>query len=353
MAFSIGITGLPNVGKSTLFKALTKKQVAVAPFPFTTIEPNLARVPVPDLRLEKISQIIRPEKTTAASVEFIDVAGLVKGAHLGQGLGNQFLSHIQGCQALLEVVRAFEAEDIEHPEKTIDPQRDIEIIEKEFLMKDLKVLQTNLAKFEKKVKTGDKEEKAILMLLKKVKENLEIERPISELALIKEEKKLLQQFQFLTAKPVIYLFNVREAEKKAKKNLLTPEVNREKTIVLDLKLEEELTELSETDRKEISIRSLLDQVILKCYAVLGLITFYTVAGGKEVRAWPVSKASPAKTAAGLVHSDFEEKFIKAEVLSFKELVTAKSWTKAKEQGLVRTVGKDYIVQDGDVIEFKI
>jgi len=280
MSFSVGIIGLPNVGKSTLFKALTKKQVDIADYPFTTINPNIGTVAVPDNRLRAISEIIKPEKTVPTIIEFIDIAGLIKNAHKGEGLGNQFLAQIRNCDAVCQVIKAFG----ESP----TPEKDIETIETELQMKDYQSRE---------------------------KENL------------------------LNKKPKILLFNAKSPD--------------DFPLGLDLKTEAEASELSEEEKKELEIKSGLDKLILACYNVLGLVTFYTITGGKEVRAWTLKKGMKAPQAGGKVHSDFEEKFIKAETVNWQELVGAGSWQKAREKGLIQTAGKDYIIQDGDVIEFKV
>lgn len=294
MSFSIGIVGLPNVGKSTLFKALTKKPVDIASYPFTTVSPNVGVVLVPDERLLKVAEIVRPEKITPTIIEFVDIAGLVKNSHKGEGLGNQFLAQIRNCDAILEIVRAFEDPNVENVAGDIDPDRDIDIIKTELELKDLSV---------------------------KEKENL------------------------LSKKPVIYLLNTD-----GKTAYKEPGV---KYIAINLKEELEMSELSEEERKELGLKSQLGQLILACYNILDLITFYTITGGKECRAWTLKKGMKAPDAGGVVHTDFKEKFIKAEVINWQKLVEAGSWTKAKEKGLLQTAGKDYLVQDGDVIEFKI
>ncbi len=286
MSFSVGIVGLPNVGKSTLFKALTKRQVDIADYPFTTINPNVGVVQVPDERLEKIAETVKPEKVTPTVIEFVDIAGLVKNAHKGEGLGNQFLAQIRNCDAILEVVKAFG----ENP----TPEEDIETIRIELEMKDLE---------------------------SKEKENL------------------------LSQKPIVFLYNTNNGNDG---NETGP--NR---ISLNLKLEEEISELSEEEKKELGVKSQLDQLIVACYNILDLITFYTITGGKESRAWTIKKGALAPEAGGRVHSDFKEKFIKAEVIPWQKLVEAGSWQKARERGWIKTCGRDYIVQDGDVIEFKI
>jgi small GTP-binding protein len=294
MSFSVGIVGLPNVGKSTLFKALTKKQVDIASYPFTTISPNVGVVAVPDERLEKIAEVIKPEKITPTVIEFIDIAGLVKGAHKGEGLGNQFLAQIRNCDAILEVVRAFEDQNIENVAGKIDPQNDIETIKTELELKDLE----------------------------------------------SEEKENL-----LSKKPTVYLLNSNE-----KGQYESPKVNH---LTMNLKDELEMSEFSESEKKELEIKSQLDRLIVACYNILDLITFYTIAGGKETRAWTLKRGSKAPEAGGKVHSDFKENFIKAEIIPWQKLITAGSWQAAREKGRIRTEGKEYIVQDGDVIEFRI
>ena len=286
MSFSVAIVGLPNVGKSTLFKALTKKQVDIADYPFTTIKPNIGIVAIPDERLKKIAETIKPEKVTPTIIEFVDIAGLVKGAHKGEGLGNQFLAQIRNCDAIVLVLKAFG--------DNITPKEDAEIIKTELEMKDLESME---------------------------KENL------------------------LSKKPVIYLLNTE-----GKREYKEVDFN---ALEMNLKDEEGLSELSETEAKDLEIASKLDALILNCYNILSLITFYTTTGGKEVRAWTLTNGLKAPEAGGRVHSDFEEKFIRAEVIPWQKLTEAGSWVKARERGWIKTVGRDYIVQDGDVIEFKI
>jgi ribosome-binding ATPase YchF (GTP1/OBG family) len=294
MSFSIGIVGLPNAGKSTLFKALTKKPVDIGPYPFTTIHPNVGVVQVPDERLLKIAEIIKPEKVTPTIIEFIDIAGLVKGSHKGEGLGNQFLAQIRNCDAILEVVRAFEDPRVENVTGKIDPVSDIETIKIELELKDMESQE---------------------------KENL------------------------LAKKPVIYLLNIN-----GKTFYQAPKAEY---LAVNLKDEVEMFELSETEKKELGLKSQLDRLILSCYNILDLITFYTITGGKETRAWTLKNGLSAPEAGGVVHTDFKERFIRAEVANWQKLVEAGSWKEAKEKGLIQTVGKDYVIQDGDVIEFKI
>jgi hypothetical protein len=352
MSFSIGIVGLPNVGKSTLFKALTKQKVDIAPYPFTTINPNIGKVFVPDERLEKIVKITNPEKITPTTIEFVDIAGLVKGAYRGAGLGNQFLAQIRNCDAIAEVIRAFEDSRIEHVEKEVNPKRDLEIVEVELLMKDLETIDKILIKLEKEVKSGDKEKIKKFDLLKKIKENLAQGKKISDIPFSEEENRLIEEFQFLTQKSIVYLFNIGKSNGFNIDESLKLKIGSQ-FLTANLKLEEEVSELSEKEIEELNIKPFLDQLILTCYNVLNLITFFTIAGGKEVRAWTIKKGALAPEAGGKVHSDFEEKFIRAEVIHWQKLVELNSWKKARELGLIKTVGRDYVVQDGDIIEFKI
>ncbi len=342
MSFSVGIVGLPNVGKSTLFKALTKKTVDIAPYPFTTINPNVGVVQVPDERLQKIAEVIKPEKITPTIIEFVDIAGLVKGAHKGEGLGNQFLAQIRNCDAILEVVRVFEDTKIENVLGEINPKKEIEIIRTELLMKDLETLENATSKIEKK---QDKQELKKIEILEKIKTEVSQEKSISEIILKEEEETKIKEYQFLTQKPIFYILNTNS---KVKPSGLDFDY-----LEMDLKTEKEFSELSDKEIKELELVPQLDKLILNCYNILDLITFYTVAGGKETRAWTLKKGLKTQQAGGVVHSDFEEKFIRAEVLNWEELVKISSWSRAKELGWLKTVGRDYIVQDGDVIEFKI
>jgi len=350
MSFSVGIIGLPNVGKSTLFKALTQQEVDISNYPFCTINPNVGIVQVPDERLEKIAEIIKPQKTTPTIIEFVDIAGLVKGAHKGEGLGNQFLAHIREVNAIVHVVRSFKGEDIKHIEDTLDTQRDIGIVNTELIMKDLETLGKHLQKVEKESKSKlNKENIKELEIMEKIKRALNEGKMISQIDLDEKEKNIIKHLNFLTIKPVIYLINSRgtDDELEAMKSL------PENTIPLDLKLELECTELSSEELKELKLKSRIDILIKTCYKILDLITFYTIKGGEETRAWTVKQGANAPQAGGVVHSDFEEKFIKAEVINYKELIETGSWKEAREKGLVKTEGKDYIVKDGDIVEFKI
>jgi GTP-binding protein YchF len=348
MSLSVALVGLPNAGKSTLFKALTKREVAIAPYPFTTINPNIAQVKIIDKRLLKISEILKPEKTTFAEMEFVDVAGLVKGAHLGQGLGNQFLSQIQGCDLLLLVLRAFEDSKVAHSEKTIDPARDLQILKNEFKMKDLKIIKENLKKIEKSAPSA-KEEKMKIEVLKKIERSLEKDE---EPKLEKEEFSLIKSFQFLSLKPKIILLNTNQPQNFKKEKIL---IQNEKIpfIEADLKTELDFSQLSENEKKELGLKSLLEKIIKKCYDTLNLITFFTVAGGKEAKAWSLKEGQTLLKAAEKIHSDFAKNFIKAEIIEWEKLVAAGSWKNAKEKGWLKIASKNEIVKDGQVIEIKI
>jgi len=345
MSFSIGIVGLPNVGKSTLFKALTKQSVDISNYPFCTINPNVGVVAVPDKQLEEIAKNIKPKKITPTVIEFVDIAGLVKGAHQGEGLGNQFLSHIRQVDAICQVVRSFTNEKITHVEGRIDPQKDIEIVNTELIMKDLETVNKRLGKTKKQARSGDKKLAQEIEALNQIKQILEQEKLIKDQKDILASQRLIQELGFLTAKPTIYLFN-RAGDK-------SPEINSH-AISLDLKTESDISELSLEEIEEIGLPcSKLDELIKASYQALNLITFYTITGGQETRAWTLKKGSRASQAGGVVHSDFEDNFIKAEVINWQKLVDSKTWQMAREKGFIRTEGKEYLVSDGDVIEFKI
>jgi small GTP-binding protein len=338
MSFSVGIVGLPNVGKSTLFKILTKREVKISPRPFTTIEPNVGQVTVPDPRLEKIGELVKPQKLTPTKIEFVDIAGLVRGAHRGEGLGNQFLSYIRNCDSILFVLRAFESPEVENVLGEINPAKEIEILKVELLMKDLETLERAIQKVEKK-------EKKKVEILRKIKEEISKGRMISEIELGEKEKEEIKEYQFLTQKPYFCVVNVNGKTKFERLKVPHLEMN--------LKEEEEILELNEEEKKELGIESRVEKLIENCYKILNLITFYTVAGGKEAKAWTIKEGSFAPEAGGIVHSDFKEKFIRAEVINFEDFVKVGSWQKAKEMGLLKIVGRDYEVKDGDIIEFKI
>lgn len=363
MGLKAGIVGLPNVGKSTLFNAITKKNILAANYPFATIDPNVGIVTVPDERLAKLEEMYMPERLIATSYEFTDIAGLVKGASLGEGLGNKFLSHIREVDAIVEVVRCFDDNNIIHVENTVDPIRDIEIINLELILSDLEILTNRIDKIKKKAETNrDKEALEELNILKKAKDNLEKNIPLRLIEFSEEEMNVLNSFAFLTIKPMIYLANVSEDDVAKEDNDYVKKVKEyafkenSKVIKMCAKLESELSELNDDDKKEmlnaVGIEeSGLDKLIKETYDLLGLATYFTV-GSDEVRAWTFKKGMNAKKCAGIIHTDFEKGFIKAEVMSYDDLIKYGSEQKVKEAGRARLEGKDYIMQDGDICYFR-
>ncbi len=334
MKLSIGIVGLPNVGKSTLFKLLTLKEVNIKNYPFATIEPNFGIVEVPDERLFQLAEISQSKKIVPAIIEFYDIAGLVKGAYKGEGLGNQFLAHIREVDAILHLVRIFKNEEIIHIEKEVNPLRDIEIIETELIFKDLETIDKKLKKIETEAKSGDKkilEIKNKLLELKKILNEGKLIFPYKE-KYDKDYKEILKELNLLTAKPQLFLFNGEEKD--------FPPILKEK--IQELNSEFLILNLNKNPN--------LNELIKKAYKILNLISFFTT-GEDETRAWPIKQGTEAKKAAGIIHSDFENKFIKAEVINFKDLIQIKSWQEAKKKGLIKFEGKDYIFQDGDVVIF--
>ena len=338
---------MPNVGKSTLFKVLTKKQVDIANYPFCTIDPSVGVVEVPDERVQKLAEFSQSKKVVPAVVEFVDIAGLVKGASEGEGLGNKFLANIREVDAIAEVVRVFDNDKIIHVHNKIDPSGDVGVVETELILADLETVNKRAGALEKEAKFGDKEIVKKLEIIKKVKSALEQGNLASACDLKEEEKVLVNDLHLLTLKPILYIYNISD------KNMELPEDLKKKNhVVLDIKTEEDLMEMNEADKKELGLQSNIDQLIVESYKLLGLMNYFTT-GEDETRAWTIKQNSTAPQAGAAIHSDFEEKLIRAEVINWQDLLTAGSYAKAREKGLVRTEGKEYVVQDGDVIEFKI
>lgn len=363
MPLTAGIIGLPNVGKSTLFNAITNSRVEAANYPFATIEPNIGTVEVRDERITALAQLFKPKKTIYTTFEFTDIAGLVKGASQGEGLGNKFLAHIREVDAICQVVRCFEDSDIMHIYDTIDPLRDIEIVNYELIMADLVTVENRLAKVTKKAQAKDKAAMAELVLLEKVNKALKAGQMLNQLSLNEEEKKYLKLLNFLTAKPMIYIANIKEEEINEPESnshylKLKAQATREgaETVAISAKIEEELSDLSKEEKQaflsELGIkRSGLDELILKAYKTLGLKTFFTV-GEDECRGWTFKEGMLAPACAGIIHSDFERGFIKAEVYLYADIMAYRSEAKLKEAGKIRIEGKDYAVQDGDILHFR-
>ena len=358
----LGIVGLPNVGKSTLFNSITKAGAECANYPFCTIEPNIGMVSVPDERLEKLASMYNPQKVTPAVIEFVDIAGLVKGASQGEGLGNKFLSHIREVDAICEVVRCFEDANVVHVDGSVNPVRDIETINLELIFADIETVNKRLEKAKKNLK-ADKKFQEEIDVLEKVKENLESGISIRSVDFKEEEKMLIKDMFLLTSKPILYIANVDENDlENPDNNIFVKQVkeyvNNEHSEVIPLciKIEEELSGLEKEDKKEMLEalgieESGLDKVIKKSYDLLGLMSFLT-AGEPEVRAWTIKKGTKAPEASGKIHSDIQRGFIRAEVVSYDDLIREGSMLSAKEKGLVRSEGKEYIMQDGDIVLFK-
>jgi len=359
----LGIVGLPNVGKSTLFNAITKAGAESANYPFCTIDPNIGIVSVPDERLGKLAEMYNPKKVTPTTIEFVDIAGLVKGASRGEGLGNKFLSHIREVDAIVHVVRAFDDSNIVHVDGSVDPKRDIETINMELIFADLETLEKRMEKTRKQMKSGDKKFAEELALQERIKDNLEKGIPVRAMAFDPEEAEYVRQLFLLTSKPVLYCANVDEAtladiDANPYVGVIREIAKAENAemVVICARIEEEMAQLDEEEKKlflqELGLKeSGLDKLVKASYRLLGLISFLT-AGETEVRAWTIVKGTKAPQAAGKIHSDFERGFIRAEVVAYEDLIRCGSYAAAREQGLVRSEGKDYVMKDGDVVLFR-
>ncbi|HKL48377.1 MAG TPA: redox-regulated ATPase YchF [Desulfuromonadales bacterium] len=361
MGFKCGIVGLPNVGKSTIFNAITSAGAESANYPFCTIEPNVGIVPVPDSRLVELARIVKPQQVLPTTLEFLDIAGLVKGASKGEGLGNQFLGHIRQVDAVAHIVRCFEDDNVVHVDGSVDPLRDIEVIQTELNLADLETVEKRILRGQKQARSGDKKLQAEMAVLEKIRDCLDSGHPARYAELVDEERLVLEDLHLITAKPQMYVANVNEED------LLDGNPHLEQVrelaekegaefLTICGKIESEIAELTPDEKRdfldELGLEEAgLDRMIHSGYHLLGQITYFT-AGPKEVRAWTIVRGTRAPAAAGVIHSDFQKGFIRAEVVAFEDFVACGGETGAREKGLLRVEGKDYIVQDGDVMHFR-
>ena len=352
----IGIVGLPNVGKSTLFTALTKRVVPAENYPFCTIEPNVGIVPVPDLRLRSLATVSRSNQTIPTIIEFMDIAGLVAGAHKGEGLGNKFLSHIRNVDAIVEVVRGFESSEIHHIEGSVNPKRDIETISLELIMSDLELVEKRVADLSKKARGNDKESSEKLSVLEKIKPLLNEGRRADAAKLTEDEVLIIKELNLLTLKPILYVFNIINQTNASLEEHYHALLSPSPTLFLNIQTEAELIDVPKNELQEYLTQfnlsdTGLNKLIQSSYALLRLITFFT-SGEKETRGWTVARVGTAPIAAGKIHSDIEQGFIRAEVINWKNFVDVGGWGESKEKGLVRIEGKEYVIADGDVCYFR-